>query len=261
MLLLSAEINVLEKICDKVSKVIIRDFGEIEKLQVSRKGPGDFVTKTDKKVEKIIIEELEKARPKYGFVAEESGERKNESEFNWIIDPIDGTSNFMHGIPHFAISIALEKNGEIISGIVCDPIKNEMFYAEKGRGAYLNNRRIRVSSRKNLEEVIGLYGCPPMLKVDGNEFFEQIKKASTQIHKLRNYGSAALDFTYVASGRADFAWYDHLNYWDYAAGKIILLEAGGTITDFSGKSFVKQKETFISNSYIHDEVLKILFKN
>ena len=261
MPLLSAEINVLEKICDKVSKVIIRDFGEIEKLQVSRKGPGDFVTKTDKKVEKIIIEELEKARPKYGFVAEESGERKNESEFNWIIDPIDGTSNFMHGIPHFAISIALEKNGEIISGIVCDPIKNEMFYAEKGRGAYLNNRRIRVSSRKNLEEVIGLYGCPPMLKVDGNKFFEQIKKASTQIHKLRNYGSAALDFTYVASGRADFAWYDHLNYWDYAAGKIILLEAGGTITDFSGKSFIKQKETFISNSYIHDEVLKILFKN
>ena len=261
MPLLSAEINVLEKICDKVSKVIIRDFGEVEKLQVSRKGPGDFVTKTDKKVEKIIIEELEKARPKYGFIAEESGERKNESEFNWVIDPIDGTSNFMHGIPHFAISIALEKNSEVISGIVCDPIKNETFYAEKGRGAYLNNRRIRVSSRKSLDEVIGLYGCPPMIKIDGNKFFDQIKKASSQIHKLRNYGSAALDFTYVAAGRADFAWYDHLNYWDYAAGKIILLEAGGTITDFTGKSFVKQKETFISNSYIHDEVIKILFKN
>jgi myo-inositol-1(or 4)-monophosphatase len=261
MPLLSAEINVLEKICDKVSKVIIRDFGEVEKLQVSRKGPGDFVTKTDKKVEKIIIEELEKARPKYGFIAEESGERKNESEFNWVIDPIDGTSNFMHGIPHFAISIALEKNGEVISGIVCDPIKNETFYAEKGRGAYLNNRRIRVSSRKSLDEVIGLYGCPPMIKIDGNKFFDQIKKASSQIHKLRNYGSAALDFAYVAAGRADFAWYDHLNYWDYAAGKIILLEAGGTITDFAGKSFIKQKETFISNSYIHDEVIKILFKN
>jgi myo-inositol-1(or 4)-monophosphatase len=261
MPLLSAEINVLEKICDKVSKVIIRDFGEVEKLQVSKKGPGDFVTKTDKKVEKIIIEELEKARPKYGFIAEESGERKNESEFNWVIDPIDGTSNFMHGIPHFAISIALEKNGEVISGIVCDPIKNETFYAEKGRGAYLNNRRIRVSSRKSLDEVIGLYGCPPMIKIDGNKFFDQIKKASSQIHKLRNYGSAALDFAYVAAGRADFAWYDHLNYWDYAAGKIILLEAGGTITDFAGKSFVKQKETFISNSYIHDEVIKILFKN
>jgi len=261
MPLLSPEINVLEKICDKVSKVIIRDFGEIEKLQVSKKGPGDFVTKTDKKVEKIIIEELEKARPKYGFIAEETGEKKNESEFNWIIDPIDGTSNFMHGIPHFAVSIALEKNGEIISGIICDPIKNETFYAEKGRGAYLNNRRIRVSSRKKLDEVIGLYGCPPMLKVSGNKFFDQIKKASTTIHKLRNYGSAALDFAYVASGRADFAWYDHLNYWDYAAGKIILIEAGGTITDFSGKTFIKQKETFISNSSIHDGVLKILFQN
>ena len=261
MPLLSAEINILEKICVKVSKVIIRDFGEVEKLQVSRKGPGDFVTKTDKKVEKIIIEELEKARPKYGFIAEESGEKKNESEFNWVIDPIDGTSNFMHGIPHFAISIALEKNGEVISGIVCDPIKNETFYAEKGRGAYLNNRRIRVSSRKSLDEVIGLYGCPPILKLKNNKIFDQIKRGLNKIHKLRNYGSASLDFTYVAAGRADFAWYDHLNYWDYAAGKIILLEAGGTITDFAGKSFVKQKETFISNSYIHDEVLKILFKN
>ena len=133
------------KACEKACKVIIRDFGEIEKLQVSKKGPGDFVTKTDKKVESIIIEELEKARPNYGFIAEETGRNINESEFNWVIDPIDGTSNFMHGIPHFAISIALEKNGEVISGIICDPIKNETFYAEKGRGSYVNNRRIRVS--------------------------------------------------------------------------------------------------------------------
>jgi len=261
MPLLSPDINVLEKICTKVSKIIIRDFGEIEKLQVSKKGPGDFVTKTDRKVEKIIIEELEKARPNYGFIAEESGERGSESEFNWVIDPIDGTSNFMHGIPHFCISIALEKDKKIISGIICDPIKNETFYAEKGRGSYLNNRRIRISSRRKLDEVIGLYGCPPMSKINGNKFFDQIKKASLSIHKLRNYGSAALDFAYVASGRADFAWYDHLNYWDYAAGKIILLEAGGTITDFKGKDFDNQKDIFISNSLIHDEVLNILFKN
>ena len=233
MPLLSPEINILEKICTKVSKIIIRDFGEIEKLQVSKKGPGDFVTKTDKKVESIIIEELEKARPNYGFIAEESGQNINESEFNWVIDPIDGTSNFMHGIPHFAVSIALEKKGEVISGIICDPIKNETFYAEKGRGSYVNNRRIRVSSRKNLEEIIGLYGCPPMAKVKENKFFDQIQRASIDIHKLRNYGSAALDFAYVASGRADFAWYEHLKYWDYAAGKIILLEAGGTISDLS----------------------------
>ena len=240
MPLLSPEINILEKICTKVSKIIIRDFGEVEKLQVSKKGPGDFVTKTDKKVENIIIEELEKARPNYGFIAEESGKNISDTEFNWVIDPIDGTSNFMHGIPHFAISIALEKKGEVISGIICDPIKNETFYAEKGRGSYVNNRRIRVSSRKNLQEIIGLYGCPPMEKVKENKFFDQIQRASIEIHKLRNYGSAALDFAYVASGRADFAWYEHLKYWDYAAGKIILLEAGGTISDFTGKSFDKK---------------------
>ena len=263
MSFLSPEINVLEKICNKVSKVIIRDFGEIEKLQVSKKGPGDFVTKTDKKVEKIIIEELEKARPDYGFIAEETGENKaNNSEYNWIIDPIDGTSNFMHGIPHFAISIALEKKDEIIAGIIFDPIKNESFYAEKGRGAYLNNRRIRVSKRKDLDEAIGLYGCPPITIVEENKIFDQLKTASKKIHKLRNYGSAALDFAYVAAGRADFAWYDHLNYWDYAAGKIILLEAGGTITNFKGKEFnKKERETFISNSIVHEEVLKILFNN
>ena len=261
MPLLSPEISILEKICSKVSKIIIRDFGEIEKLQVSKKGPGDFVTKTDKKVEKIIIEELQKARPDYGFIAEESGEHKSKSEFKWVIDPIDGTSNFIHGIPHFAISIALEKNDEIISGMIFDPIKNEAYYAEKGRGAYLNNRRIRVSSRKNLDEMIGLYGCPPMIKLEENKIFDQIKRGLIKIHKLRNYGSASLDFAYVACGRADFAWYDHLNYWDYAAGKIILLEAGGTITDFAGKSFDKKNETFISNSLIHEEITNILFRN
>ena len=260
MPLLSPEINVLNKVCEKVSKIIIRDFGEVEKLQVSKKGPGDFVTKTDKKVEKIIIEELDKARPNYGFIAEETGEKKSDSEFNWVIDPIDGTSNFMHGIPHFAVSIGLEKNGEIIAGIICDPIKNETFYAEKGRGSYVNNRRIRVSNRKNLDEMIGLYGCPPLIN-NNEEIFEQVKRGSKKIHKLRNFGSAALDFAYVAAGRVDFAWYDHLNYWDFAAGKILLIEAGGTITDFNDKEFKRQKDIFISNSNKHSEIIKILFKS
>jgi len=260
MPLLSPEINVLNKICEKVSKIIIRDFGEVEKLQVSKKGPGDFVTKTDKKVEKIIIEELEKARPNYGFIAEETGEKQSDSEFNWVIDPIDGTSNFMHGIPHFAVSIGLEKNGEIISGIICDPIKNETFYAEKGRGSYVNNRRIRVSNRKNLDEMIGLYGCPPLIN-NNEEIFEQVKRGSKKIHKLRNFGSAALDFAYVAAGRVDFAWYDHLNYWDFAAGKILLIEAGGTMTDFKDKEFKEQKDIFISNSNKHSEIIKILFNS
>ena len=260
MPLLSPEINILNKICEKVSKIIIRDFGEIEKLQVSKKGPGDFVTKTDKKVEKIIIEELDKARPNYGFIAEETGEKKSVSEFNWVIDPIDGTSNFMHGVPHFAVSIGLEKNGEIISGIICDPIKNETFFAEKGRGSYVNNRRIRVSNRRNLDEMIGLYGCPPLIN-NNEEIFEQLKRGSKEIHKLRNFGSAALDFAYVAAGRVDFAWYNHLKYWDFAAGKILLIEAGGTITDFKDKEFKKQKDIFISNSNKHSEIIKILFKS
>ena len=260
MPLLSPEINVLNKICEKVSKIIIRDFGEIEKLQVSKKGPGDFVTKTDKKVEKIIIEELDKARPNYGFIAEETGEKKSVSEFNWVIDPIDGTSNFMHGVPHFAVSIGLEKNGEIISGIICDPIKNETFFAEKGRGSYVNNRRIRVSNRRNLDEMIGLYGCPPLIN-NNEEIFEQLKRGSKEIHKLRNFGSAALDFAYVAAGRVDFAWYNHLKYWDFAAGKILLIEAGGTITDFNDKEFKRQKDIFISNSNKHSEIIKILFKS
>jgi len=258
MPLLSPEINVLNKVCEKVSKIIIRDFGEVEKLQVSKKGPGDFVTKTDKKVEKIIIEELDKARPNYGFIAEESGEKKSDTEFNWVIDPIDGTSNFMHGVPHFAISIALEKNGEIISGIICDPIKNETFYAEKGRGSYVNNRRIRVSGRKNFDEMIGLHGCPPLID-NNNKIFSQLLRGSKKIHKLRNFGSASLDFAYVASGRADFAWYDHLKYWDFAAGKIILTEAGGIITDFKGKEYLRQQEIFVSNSMRHNDIINILF--
>ncbi len=257
MPLLSPDISILEKICRKVSRFIVRDFGEIEKLQVSRKGVGDFVTKTDKKVEKVIIEELKKARPEYGFIAEESGLQK-QPEFNWVIDPIDGTSNFMHGIPHFAVSIGLEKNNEIISGIIYDPIKNEMFYAEKGRGAYLNNQRIRVSSRRELDEIVGLYGCPSK-KANVDRVLGQVKNATGKIYKLRNFGSAALDFAYVAAGRCDFAWYDHLQYWDYAAGMIIVKESGGTITDFSGNEFSKTKnEILISNSKIHGEVVQIL---
>ena len=255
-----AVINIFEKAVKKAGKILLRDFGELENLQIQSKSVGDFVTNADIKVEKTLLETLKYYYPDYTYITEESGEIKGD-ENTIIIDPIDGTSNFMHGIPHFAISIALKKKGEVISGIICDPIKNETFYAEKGRGSYVNNRRIRVSSRKNLEEIIGLYGCPPMAKVKENKFFDQLQRASIDIHKLRNYGSAALDFAYVASGRADFAWYEHLKYWDYAAGKIILLEAGGTISDFAGKSFDKKNETYISNSLIHDQVHKILFKN
>ena len=160
MKLSSANINVLVKACRKAAKTLIRDFGEIENLQVSLKGPGDFVTASDKKVEKILIDELQKARPNYSILSEEIGEIKNDSEYKWIIDPIDGTSNFLHGIPHFAISIGLEHNGEIVCGIIYDPIKDEMFIAEKGNGSYLNNQRIRVSSRSKLKDCIIFTGGP-----------------------------------------------------------------------------------------------------
>ena len=259
MPLLSSEINVLEKVCNKASKIIIRDFGEIEKLQVSKKGPGDFVTKTDKKVEQIIIEELEKARPGFNILAEEGGTVENKSEYTWIIDPIDGTTNFMHGIPHFAISIGLEKSGELIVGIIFDPIKNEMFYAEKGRGAYLNNSRIRVSSRNTIADSVALTGGPAFSETHKQNFYEEYVAMSNHFHQVRKLGSAALDLAYVAAGRAEVFWHKKLNYWDIAAGIIIVKEAGGTITDYKGKEFKHtNKELLATNSRIDLETTKIL---
>ncbi len=260
MPLLSPEINVLEKACLKASKIIIRDFGEIEKLQVSKKGPGDFVTKTDKKVEEILIEELEKARPGYNFLAEEGGTTKEKkSEFTWIIDPIDGTTNFMHGIPHFAISIGLEKSGELIAGIIFDPIKNEMFYAEKGRGAYLNNSRIRVSSRNIVNDSVALTGGPAFAENNKQKFFEEYIAMSNQFHQVRKLGSAALDLAYVAAGRAEIFWHKNLKYWDIAAGIIIVKESGGTISDFKGKPFsLNNNQLLATNSRLDSDTVKIL---
>jgi myo-inositol-1(or 4)-monophosphatase len=260
MPLLSPEINVLEKACLKASKIIIRDFGEIEKLQVSKKGPGDFVTKTDKKVEEILIEELEKARPGYNFLAEEGGTTKEKkSEFTWIIDPIDGTTNFMHGIPHFAISIGLEKSGELIAGIIFDPIKNEMFYAEKGRGAYLNNSRIRVSSRNIINDSVALTGGPAFAENNKQKFFEEYIAMSNQFHQVRKLGSAALDLAYVAAGRAEIFWHKNLKYWDIAAGIIIVKESGGTISDFKGKAFsLNNNQLLATNSRLDSDTVKIL---
>ena len=215
---ISPNLNIMIKACEKASKAIIRDFGEIENLQVSKKGPKDFVTKTDKKVEKILIEELSKVKKNYSFITEESGIIKNKNEDAcWIIDPIDGTINFMHGIPHFAISIALRINGELKSGLIFDPIKNEMFYAEKNNGAFFNNERIRVSKKNQLSE------C---LFATGGKRYNSINKITT-----RKSGCAALDLAYVASGRYDGYCQSNLNLWDIAAGLIIIKEAGGVIND------------------------------
>ena len=262
MKLTSANINVMVNACRKASKHIIRDFGEIEKLQTSVKGPGDFVTMTDKKVEEILIEELRKAIPKYSVLSEEIGEIKNDDteDFKWIIDPIDGTSNFLHGIPHFAISLALENKKEIICGIVFDPIKNEIFSAEKGNGAYLNNQRMRVSARKKLKDCLIVTGGPRQNHQNKEVCMEEYKKFSSKVLiPIRKMGSASLDMAYVAAGRFDGFWQRNLNYWDIAAGVLLVKEAGGYVTDFLGKDkYIENKTILATNSRIGEEMIEVL---
>ena len=248
------------KACRKASKTIIRDFGEIENLQVSLKGPGDFVTASDKKVEKILINELQEARPSYSILSEEIGQINNDKSFKWIIDPIDGTANFLHGIPHFAISIGLEHDDEIICGIVYDPIKDEMFVAEKGNGSYLNNQRMRVSSRSKLKDCIVFTGGPRLDSKNKELALEEYKKFSSKILiPIRKLGSASLDMAYVAAGRCDGFWQRNLNYWDIAAGIILVKEAGGFVTDFEGENrYVENKTILATNSKINKEMIEVL---
>ena len=248
------------KACRKASKTLIRDFGEIENLQVSLKGPGDFVTNCDKKVEKILIDELLKARPSYSILSEEIGEINNDDSFKWIIDPIDGTSNFLHGVPHFAISVGLEHNKEIICGIIYDPIKDEMFTAEKGNGSYLNNQRMRVSSRSKLEDCMIFTGGPKRevknRELALKEYYKFSIKLLTPIRKL---GSASLDMAYVAAGRCDGFWQRNLNYWDIAAGIILVKEAGGFVTDFNGENeYIQNKTILATNAKINKEMIEVL---
>ena len=240
---ISANLNIMIKAAEKASKILIRDFGEVEKLQVSLKGPSDFVTNADKKVEKIIIEELSKSRKKYSIISEEAGEIvKSDTENVWIIDPIDGTTNFLHGVPHFAISIALKSKKEIVAGLIFDPIKNEMFYAEKNGGAYFNNQRIRVSKKKNLEECLFATG--------GKEF-----KINLNTRKL---GSAALDMAYVAAGRFDGYFQGNLNIWDIAAGIILVEESGGKINEINYDTVSKLKIIASRNS-IYEKMSQKLY--
>mgnify|MGYP006101554671 CR=1 FL=1 len=237
---ISANLNIMIKASEKASKALIRDFGEIEKLQVSIKGPSDFVSNADLKAEKIIIEELKKARPNYSIISEEEGSEINKDKNNtWIIDPIDGTTNFLHGVPHFAISIALRSNDEIVSGIIYDPIKDEIFYAEKENGAFFNNQRIRVSKKKDLTSCLFATGG----------FFENEVDLST-----RKSGCAALDVAYVAAGRYDGYFQNNLNLWDIAAGIIILKEAGGAINEIdlskNDKINIRASSTAISEKML-----------
>ena len=248
------------KACRKAAKILIRDFGEIENLQVSLKGPGNYVTVSDKKVEKILIEELQKARPSYSILSEEIGQINNDKSFKWVIDPIDGTANFLHGIPHFAISIGLEHNDEIICGIIYDPIKDEIFTAEKGNGSYINNQRMRVSRRSKLKDCIIFSGGPRHNSKSKELIFTEYKKFSSKVNiAIRKFGSASLDMAYVAAGRCDGFWQRDLDYWDIAAGIILVKEAGGFVTDFKGNNeYVKNKTIIVSNSGINNEMIEVL---
>ena len=246
---ISANLNIMMKAGELASKILIRDFGEIEKLQVSIKGPSDFVTNADIAAEKIIIKELTKARPNYSIISEESGYiNKRDKENTWIIDPIDGTTNFLHGIPHFAISIALKSKNEIISGLIYDPIKNEMFYAEKDHGAYFNNERIRVSKKKSLKDCLFATGGSE------NDSLNQKNKINLLTRKS---GSAALDMAYVAAGRYDGYFQKNLNLWDIAAGIIIVSEAGGEMSKINLDNN-KNIKIISSSTSIHNELIENL---
>ncbi|MEQ8664669.1 MAG: inositol monophosphatase family protein [Rhodospirillales bacterium] len=253
-------INVMTAAAQKAGRKLVRDFGEVEQLQVSRKGPGDFVSLADKRAERIIFEELSKARPKYGFLMEESGEIEGSDTSNrWIIDPLDGTTNFLHGIPQFAVSIGLERDGEPFAGVIYDPVGDNMFVAEKGQGAFHNNRRLRVSGRRKMEEALFATGIPFLEHGDHQEFLQKLAAVMAVSAGVRRFGAAALDLAWLAAGRYDGFWEAGLSPWDIAAGIIIVREAGGFVSDFEGKSGMMQSGNIVAaNDSIHGQLLKIL---
>lgn len=262
MIVRSAALNVMTKAAEKAGRALVRDFGEVEQLQVSRKGPADFVSSADRKAERIIKEELQKARPDYGFLMEEGGEIAGDDEHRFIIDPLDGTSNFLHGLPHFAVSIALEKKGDVIAGVIYDPVKDELFWAEKGKGAYLNSRRLRVSARSRLSDSIFATGIPFMGHQEGEGhtvFLHRLEKVMEKTAGVRRWGAAALDLAYVAAGRYDGFWERGLNAWDVAAGTLMIKEAGGFVTDAQGRQFKFKSEDLVAgNEKIHKSLLDLL---
>jgi len=244
----------------KAAKGLRRDFGEVENLQVSRKGPGDFVSAADHKAEAVIREALLKARPDYGFVMEESGiVEGRDKQHRWHIDPLDGTANFLHGIPHFAISLGLEREGGLVAGVVYDPIKDELFIAEKGKGAFLNNRRLRVSARTAFDDCLVATGMAPHLRKSRDLQLRKMERVIAKSAGVRWTGSAALDLSYLAAGRFDAYWTEGLKSWDMAAGLVILKEAGGFYSDLAGKELdMDQGAVAAGNSAAHQALLAAL---
>ena len=245
----SALLNVMIGAARKTARALARDFGEIENLQVSRKGPDEFVSSADLKAEKTLFEELSKGRPGYGFVMEERGIVEGTDKTNtWHVDPLDGTTNFLHGIPHFAISIGLEREGVLIAGVIYNVVRDELFWAEKGAGAYLNDRRLRVSARSDMRDGLFATGTPWLGKPGHEKALKEIGNVIGKSAGIRRLGAAALDLAYVAAGRFDGYWERNLNVWDVAAGAVIVREAGGTVIEVDGGDFMQTGSILASNA-------------
>jgi myo-inositol-1(or 4)-monophosphatase len=260
----SAALNVMTRAAEKAGRALVRDFGEVEQLQVSRKGPGDFVSTADRKAEKIVIEELSRAKPEAAILAEESGGREGaDPTKRFIVDPLDGTTNFLHGLPHWAVSIGYEENGAMVAGVVYDPVKDEMFWADRGKGAYLNDRRIRVSARGQLGDAVIATGIPHMGRGDGDDghtlFGRRLAAVMARTAGVRRWGTASLDLCYVAAGRYDGYWERGLSPWDVAAGLLIVKEAGGFVTDASGRDHkLTSADIVAANDSLHAPFVQLL---
>jgi myo-inositol-1(or 4)-monophosphatase len=259
-MLRSALLNVMIKAAHKAGRTLKRDFGEVEHLQVSLKGPGNFVTAADRRAEEILCAELSAARPGYGFVGEEGGRREGTDETHtWIVDPLDGTSNFLHGIPHFAISIGLEREGGIVAGLVYNPINDELFTAERGKGAFLNNQRLRVAARKRLGDAVVACGLPHLGRGDLALGNRELAAVQPKVAGLRRFGAASLDLAWVAAGRFDAYWERALSPWDIAAGLILVREAGGFVTDLAQADAPWiSGDVVAGNEAMHRELLRLL---
>ncbi len=248
----SALINVMAAAARKAGRGLIRDFGEVENLQVSQKGPSDFVSTADLKAEKTIRTELEKARPGFGFMMEESAATVGDGRNRWIVDPLDGTLNFLHGIPHFAVSIALERDGEIVAGVVYQPLTDEEYWAEKGSGAFVSDRRLRVSGRRSLGESVIATGIPFREHGEHPKYLKTLQAVMAQTAGVRRFGSAALDLAYVAAGKYEGFWEFNLKPWDIAAGLLLVREAGGYTSELLGSGdILKTGNVLAANDHLH----------
>jgi myo-inositol-1(or 4)-monophosphatase len=260
MLYLSPALNVMTAAVRKVARGLIRDFGELENLQVSLKGPGDFVTSADQRTEKLLVEELSRVRPGYGFLCEETGKYEGaDKTHRFIIDPLDGTTNFLHGVPIFAVSVALEREGQLVSGVIFNPISNELFVAEKGSGAFLNDKRLRVAGRKSMGDALFATGIPYSGKSGHARSLAEVAAVIAISPGIRRCGSAALDLAGVAMGRFDGFWERGLNAWDMAAGILLVREAGGVITDLDGgPDMLTKGDVVATNEALYPQIVKLL---